>query len=213
MYCLHVAYCTRVVQCRGGQKRALDSPGTGVKDSPQLPCGCWGSNQGPLQEQSSLLTARPSQILLYWSLWVRLNPTVGWRHIKSPVLGSRVQTAFLRLADWHFLLKYFVILFYFISFFGHFEAGSPFSTSWPAVQYVDQAGLYSQRVKACLCLLSAGIKGVHHHTQWQQTLFFLQLCIQISSSKTGNCSITSEMEVRLFMHFLFFYYFFIFFIF
>ena len=37
-----------------------DSPGTGIKDGSQLPCGCWGPNPGPLQEQSVLLTARPS---------------------------------------------------------------------------------------------------------------------------------------------------------
>ena len=48
--CMHVGLCTHVVQCRGGQDRVSDSPGTGVKDGSSLPCGCWGSNPGPLQE-------------------------------------------------------------------------------------------------------------------------------------------------------------------
>jgi hypothetical protein len=28
-----------------------ESPGTGVIDSCELPCGCWGLNPGPLREQ------------------------------------------------------------------------------------------------------------------------------------------------------------------
>ena len=58
--CLYVGLCTHVMQCRRGQKRATDSPGIGVMDSSQLPCGCWGLNPGPLQEQSVLLTVRLS---------------------------------------------------------------------------------------------------------------------------------------------------------
>ena len=35
------------------------SPGTGVTDSCELPCGCWELNLGPLQEQHVLLTTEP----------------------------------------------------------------------------------------------------------------------------------------------------------
>ncbi|ERE84501.1 E3 ubiquitin-protein ligase [Cricetulus griseus] len=34
--------------------------GNGVIDSCELPCGCWESNPGPLQEQQVLLTMGPS---------------------------------------------------------------------------------------------------------------------------------------------------------
>ena len=41
------------------------SPGTGVTDNCELPCGYWELNPGPLEEQAVLLTAEPSlQILL-----------------------------------------------------------------------------------------------------------------------------------------------------
>ena len=36
------------------------SLGTRVTDSCELPCGCWGLNQGPLEEQSVLLATEPS---------------------------------------------------------------------------------------------------------------------------------------------------------
>jgi hypothetical protein len=32
----------------------------GVRDSCELPCGCWELNPGPLEEQSVLSTAEPS---------------------------------------------------------------------------------------------------------------------------------------------------------
>lgn len=35
-----------------------DDPG--ITDSCELPCGCWESNLGPLEEQSMLLTTEPS---------------------------------------------------------------------------------------------------------------------------------------------------------
>jgi hypothetical protein len=41
------------------------SPGTGVVDSCELPCGCWKLNLGPLEEQPMLLTAElPLQSLV-----------------------------------------------------------------------------------------------------------------------------------------------------
>ena len=36
------------------------SPGTGVTDRSELPCGCWELNQGPVEEQPVLLTTEPS---------------------------------------------------------------------------------------------------------------------------------------------------------
>ena len=35
------------------------SSGTGVKDTCELPCGCWELNPGPLEEQLVLLTTNP----------------------------------------------------------------------------------------------------------------------------------------------------------
>lgn len=34
-------------------------PGNGVMDDCELPCGCWESNPGLLQEQQMFLTAEP----------------------------------------------------------------------------------------------------------------------------------------------------------
>ena len=36
------------------------SPGTGITDCCELPCGCWELNWGPLEKQPVLLTAEPS---------------------------------------------------------------------------------------------------------------------------------------------------------
>ena len=38
----------------------IRSPGTGVTDSRELPCGCWELNLDPLEEQPVLLTTEPS---------------------------------------------------------------------------------------------------------------------------------------------------------
>jgi hypothetical protein len=37
-------------------KEGVRFPWTGVTDGCELPCGCWESNPGPLQEQPMLLT-------------------------------------------------------------------------------------------------------------------------------------------------------------
>ena len=39
---------------------SVRSPGTGVTDRCELPCGCWGWNPSPLEEQPVLLTAESS---------------------------------------------------------------------------------------------------------------------------------------------------------
>ena len=48
MFCLHVCLC-----------EGVGSPGTGVTDSCELPCGCWVLNLSSLEEQPGLLTAEP----------------------------------------------------------------------------------------------------------------------------------------------------------
>lgn len=45
----------------------MESPRSGVVASYELPCGCWGLNPGPLEEETVLLTTGPSlQSLLYF---------------------------------------------------------------------------------------------------------------------------------------------------
>lgn len=57
MLCL----CTMcVTDVHRGQKRAMDSPGTGVIDNCKPPNWCRERNLGPLQEQQALLNAEPS---------------------------------------------------------------------------------------------------------------------------------------------------------
>ena len=46
--------------CLWWPEEGIGSPGTGVTDSCELPCGCWELNPGPLEEQSVLLTTGPS---------------------------------------------------------------------------------------------------------------------------------------------------------
>ena len=38
----------------------VESPGTGVTESCELPCGCWDLNPGPLEEQPVFLSAESS---------------------------------------------------------------------------------------------------------------------------------------------------------
>jgi hypothetical protein len=56
-------------------------------------------------------------------------------------------------------------LFCFVLFFVFWDRVSLCSPGCPGTHFVDQAGLELRTQKsACLCLASAGIKGVHHHT-------------------------------------------------
>jgi hypothetical protein len=50
--------------CLQGPEEDISVPGTGVIDGFELPCGCWESNSGPLQEQLVLLTIEPSLSLV-----------------------------------------------------------------------------------------------------------------------------------------------------
>lgn len=54
---MHSVCTTCVAAVHGGQKRALNPPGTAVLDSYELPFEFWEVNPGLLQEQSVLLTA------------------------------------------------------------------------------------------------------------------------------------------------------------
>jgi hypothetical protein len=57
------------IHCRCLQthkKRASDP----ITDGCEPPCGCWGLNSGPLEEQSVLLTAEPSlQLIVLFSFF------------------------------------------------------------------------------------------------------------------------------------------------
>ena len=50
------------------------SPGTGVLDSYDLPCGCWELNSSPLEKQPVLLTTEPS--LQPWILYMNISITL-----------------------------------------------------------------------------------------------------------------------------------------
>jgi hypothetical protein len=64
MYVCAPRTCSNVVEVREG----IRSPETGVTDTPELSCGSWKSNPGPLVEQSVFLTTEPfssSQYILH----------------------------------------------------------------------------------------------------------------------------------------------------
>lgn len=49
MFCLHIYVC-----------EGANSPGTGITESSELPCGCWQLKLGPLEEQPVFLTSEPA---------------------------------------------------------------------------------------------------------------------------------------------------------
>jgi hypothetical protein len=51
--CLHFTNA----QCPRRSEEDINSPEAGATDRCELPCGYWGLNRGPLQEQPVLLTA------------------------------------------------------------------------------------------------------------------------------------------------------------
>jgi hypothetical protein len=65
----------------------------------------------------------------------------------------------------------FLGFFFFLVFRDRVSLCSP---GCPGAHFVDQAGLKTQK-SACLCLLSAGIKGVRHHAGPQNNLSSLKL--------------------------------------
>ena len=84
---------------------------------------------------------------------------------------------------------FLLLFFFFVCFVFLFFSTQGFSVqpwlSW-AIHFVDQAGLLTQK-SACLCLPSAGIKGMQHHCPAQQQVVLcvgspLQLCFPIHDS-------------------------------
>jgi hypothetical protein len=55
VYLYALVFCLDLCLCEG-----VRSPGTGIIDNCELPCGCWELNPGPLEEQPVLSTAEPS---------------------------------------------------------------------------------------------------------------------------------------------------------
>jgi hypothetical protein len=53
-------------------EKGIGSHRATVIDSCELPCGCWGLNSGPLEEQPILLTAEPFLQPKGWVLFVCL---------------------------------------------------------------------------------------------------------------------------------------------
>lgn len=45
--------------CPQRSEEGIRSPGTGVPDNCELPCGCWDLNLGSLEEKPVLLAAEP----------------------------------------------------------------------------------------------------------------------------------------------------------
>jgi hypothetical protein len=74
---------------------AIGSSGTGVTDSCELPCGCWDSISGPLEEQQVLLTSEPSlQILEHFIIPPKKFYTrrqVWWYMPLIPACGRQKQ--------------------------------------------------------------------------------------------------------------------------
>ena len=56
--CVYICTPFVCIACSGQQEAALDLEELDT-DSCELPCGCWESNQGPLEEQPSLVTTEP----------------------------------------------------------------------------------------------------------------------------------------------------------
>lgn len=52
---------------------SIRSPGTGVTNVSELPCGCWESYPGPLEERPVLLTAEPP-LRLWFGILILLLP-------------------------------------------------------------------------------------------------------------------------------------------
>jgi hypothetical protein len=68
-----------------------------------------------------------------------------------------------------FLFVSLGLFFGFVCLFVSRDRVSLYSPGCPGTHFVDQAGLETQK-SSCLCLPSAGIKGVRHHRPaWQQS--------------------------------------------
>ena len=57
---IFLCVCVLVFFLYASLYEGIRSPGIGVTDSGELPCGCWELSPGPLEEQPVLLTTEPS---------------------------------------------------------------------------------------------------------------------------------------------------------
>lgn len=57
MFCLYVCRCTMCLSSAYNSQKVVGSSETGVTDSYELPCLCWESNPGSLENQPVLFIA------------------------------------------------------------------------------------------------------------------------------------------------------------
>jgi hypothetical protein len=66
------------------QERDIESPGTGVTGSCELPCVCWELNLGPLEHQPVLSTMEPFlQLLLFHFIFKKVVKILLWHELCS----------------------------------------------------------------------------------------------------------------------------------
>jgi hypothetical protein len=114
-----------------------------ITDGCEPPCGCWELNSGPLEEQSVLLTMLPLS------------------HLSSPLTPFFF---FFFFGFWFLVFGFWFLVFFFKTGFlciAWLSWNSLCRPSWPRTQK-----------SACLYLLSAGIKGVHHHARQKISFSF-----------------------------------------
>ena len=59
---MYVCMYSTYMQCPQESEEGIGSPKTGIIDTCEPPCGCWGLNLVPLEGQQVLLGAEPSLI-------------------------------------------------------------------------------------------------------------------------------------------------------
>jgi hypothetical protein len=86
----HMCTCVPCVcWCPQRSGEGIRFPGTGVMDGCGLPCRCWDSNLGPLQEQHCALhrsAISPAPMTIYFKLaelWIRITQVIFYR-ISTP---------------------------------------------------------------------------------------------------------------------------------
>ena len=58
--CMTHTQCSRSIQNITGQEESVRSPGPGLADGWELPCGCWELNSGPLQVYQVFFITEPA---------------------------------------------------------------------------------------------------------------------------------------------------------
>jgi hypothetical protein len=108
----------------------------------------------------------PAQCYSHASPWplqctCQLQGGRGGSHGSPTVKTTRGPTAPYQTSMLVGLTAHFFFVFCFVLFFQ--DRVSLYSPGCPGTHFVDQAGLDRTQKSACLCLPSAGIKGVRHH--------------------------------------------------